>query len=91
MTKVKEVSRRELSSLEIIDIVEDGGRVVIEVSVLGKSIKVVIRRHDGTYYCDTPMKLLRYDNQKEFQDCLERFRLTKPVTEEETDVVGTSA
>lgn len=77
MTEVKHVSRKDLTAGEIVEIVNDGGRVVIELSVLGSTARVVIRRHDGEYYCDTPMMLMRHDTEDDLRDCLERYRLTK--------------
>ena len=88
---VTQVSRKELTAGQVTDILETGGRVVIELSVLGKSTKVVIRRHSGTYYCDTPMKLMRYDTSEELQNCLERFQLVKQEREGTTGVVRSPA
>lgn len=86
MTEIAQVTRQELSAPEVIDIVEDGGRVIIEMSVLGKTTKVVIRQQSGTYYCDTPMKLLKYDERSDLRACLERFRLVDRQPEAESDV-----
>ena len=87
MTYIKEITRKELTSQEVLEIVNDGGRVVIELSVMGKSARVVIRRHEGTYYCDTPMLLMRHETEEALRDCLERYRLTR--SEEEATVDGT--
>lgn len=91
MTNITRVSREELTAIEILDILEAGGRVVIELSVLGNAMNVVIRQHNGTYYCDTPMKLLRHDSQDELRECLEKFRLARPVNAGETEVSTASA
>lgn len=77
MTEIKRVSRQELTAQEIIDVVQNGGRVVIEVSLFGKSTDVVIRYHDGIYYCDTPVTLMKHDSPEQLRDCLSRFRLTR--------------
>lgn len=68
-------SRGELSSAEVVKTVEDGGRVSIEVGVLGKTMEMSIRAHEDTYYCDTPVKLLTVDSEDDLQQCLERYRL----------------
>ncbi|MDG5758860.1 hypothetical protein QA600_05850 [Natronococcus sp. A-GB1] len=77
MTEIKRVSRKELTAAEILAVLERGGRVVIELSILGQSMDVVIRRNAGTYYCDTPMKLLTHDTSDELRDCLERYHLAR--------------
>lgn len=87
MSTITHASRSELTAPEILDILEGGGRVLIELSVLGKSTTVVIRAHNGIYYCDTPMKLLKHDTPEDLQKCLERFRLTKPSPSTEPESV----
>lgn len=83
MPPVIRVGRRELTSAEILEQLEEGNRVLIEVSLLGKTIEMAVRRHQQTYYCDTPMKLLTYEDEGEFQACLERYRLARSPNEEE--------
>lgn len=85
MSTIKRTSRKELTATEILDVLDDGGRVVIEVSVLGMTTNVVIRKHEGTYYCDTPMKLLTHDSREELRNCLEQFRLAKRESEVEPE------
>jgi len=77
MAELVTVARQELTAGEILDILEDGDRVRIEVSMLGKSMEMVVREHAGTYYCDTPMKLVKHDTREGFRNCLEKFRLAK--------------
>ena len=77
MTDIKHASRKELTANEVLAVLERGGRVVIEMAVLGKTTKVVIRRSEDTYYCDTPMKLMKYDNPSELKACLERFKMVR--------------
>lgn len=71
------VAREELTASEIIEVLEGGGRVLIETSVLGRETTVVVREQNGTYYCDTPMKLLTHENPEDLGHCLEKFRLAK--------------
>lgn len=85
MSEIKRVSRKELTAAEILDVLEDGGRVIIELSVLGQTTDLVVREQDGTYYCDTPMKLLRHESADELRHCLERFRLARSETVEEIE------
>ncbi|MHC3439275.1 hypothetical protein ACYJ1Y_14575 [Natrialbaceae archaeon A-gly3] len=93
MTETLHISRKDLTSGEIIRELEAGKRVIIEVEVLGATMKMSLRRRKGTYYCDTPVKLLTYDTEDEMRRCLERYRLARPepadvTTEETTESVG---
>lgn len=72
------VNRKDLTSGEIIHELEQGNRVIVEVDVLGASMKMALRRRDGSYYCDTPIKLLTYETEAEMRRCLERYRLARP-------------
>lgn len=91
MSNIKLVGRKDLTAAEVTQILEEGGRVIIELSVLGKTSKVVIRRHSGVYYCDTPMKLLKFEDQNDFQKCLEKFRLVRYDTTNESEIMSASA
>ena len=91
MSTITRVSRGELTADEILDILEAGGRVVIEVSVLGTQTTVVVRRHRGTYYCDTPIKLMTHDTREEFRECLVTFRLARPDPVREDEPEGVPA
>lgn len=91
MTEVSYVSRKELTTAEIIDRVENGGRVVIEVSVLGSEKQIVIRKDGGVYYCDTALKLLTHDTPEELRHCLERFRLSEPDSAQEPEAATVMA
>ena len=86
MPQIERVSRKELTANEVIDIVEAGGRVVIDLSVIGATMQLVIRKSDGVYYCDTPMKLMSHEDPDDLRACLEQFRLVRqdPVDEAET-------
>ncbi|ELZ05352.1 hypothetical protein C482_02341 [Natrialba chahannaoensis JCM 10990] len=86
MTETIRVGRKDLTSTEIMRELKAGNRVIVEVDVLGVSLNMSIRLHAGTYYCDTPMKLLTYETDADMQACLERYRLARPgpsVSEEE--------
>ncbi len=77
MPELLRVSRGEVTSTEILAALREGRRVIIEMEVLGRTMKMVIREQDGIYYCDTPMKLLTYETEEEIQTCLERYWLAK--------------
>ena len=91
MPTITHVSRKELTAAEIVDAVENGERVIIDVSILSKTISLVIRKQDGTYYCDTPMKLMTHESRDELRQCLEQFRLVKREQTDETDVSPVAA
>lgn len=78
MGEIVRAEPAELTSGEIVEIIDAGGRVVIEKPILGTQKQVVIRKHGGQYYCDTPMKLLIHDSTAEILDCLEQFGLGRP-------------
>ncbi len=88
---IKRIKRGELTSREIVDVIEGGGRVIIEMGILGHTTNVVIRSQGGVYYCDTPMKLLRHENSEDLTRCLERYRLAPPTVSDQSRSVGTSA
>lgn len=85
MADIKHVSRKELTADEVLSVIETGGRVIIEIPVMGRTMSVVIRRSDGTYYCDTPMKLMKYDDPVDLKACLKRFKMVsgEPETADE--------
>ncbi|WP_436344953.1 hypothetical protein [Natronorubrum sp. FCH18a] len=77
MTETIYISRKDLTSGEVLRELGNGNRVIIEVEILGKTLKMALRRQGGTYYCDTPMKLLTFESEEEMQRCLERYRLAR--------------
>lgn len=72
------ISRGELTSSEVLRALEKGRRVIIAVELLGRTMELSIREGDGTYYCDTPVKLLTYETEEDMRTCLERYRLAEP-------------
>ncbi|TYL38538.1 hypothetical protein CV102_12110 [Natronococcus pandeyae] len=79
------LGRKGRTSTEIIRELEQGNRVIVDVEVLGKTLRMALRRQEGTYYCDTPMKLLTSETDGEMRTCLERYRLARPEPASETD------
>lgn len=91
LADIKRVSRGELTAGEIVDVVDAGGRVIIELTILGQPTKLAIRSHDGSYYCDTPMKLFKHDTVQGLRACLEKFRLTSQEMSGEPELARVSA
>ncbi|MWV40248.1 hypothetical protein [Natrialba sp. INN-245] len=90
MPETIRVGRKELTSREVLRELKDGNRVIVEVNVLGTTMNMALRRHAGTYYCDTPLKLLTYETDEEMQTCLERYRLATPDSATPTEETGSS-
>lgn len=88
MTETIHVDRKDLTSEEIVRELDEGNRVIVEVEILGKTLRMALRQQEGTYYCDTPMKLLTYETEAEMRACLERYRLARaePAEHREEDV-----
>ena len=70
VTEIVTVQQGELTAAEILSIVDDGGRVNIETSVVGTTMDVMIRKQNGLYYCDTPTKLLTHESKTDAATCL---------------------
>ena len=83
MTDVLRVSRKELTSTEVLAELKRGNRVIVEVDLLGVTMNMALRRRAGTYYCDTPVKLLTYETDEEMRTCLERYRLARSESDDE--------
>lgn len=85
MTDVLRIQRNDLTAAEILEKLETGNRVVIEIDFVGKTMQMAIRKRGETYYCDTPVKLLKYETPEEMRTCLERYKLARSETKPDTD------
>lgn len=85
MVETLRVSRKDLTSDKILEELDDGNRVVIEIDLLGKTMRMAIRERSGTYYCDTPVKLLTYETRDEMRICLERYKLARSSADNDAD------
>lgn len=65
----------QVTADDVIRLVEQDHRVVVELSIIGEKRKAVMRYHDGTYYCDTGIKLLMHSDAEEFRSCLKQHGL----------------
>ena len=75
MTEPIRVSRKEFSSDEVIERLDEGQRVVVTVEMLGVRRDVTLRKTNDEYVCDTGLKLLSYDDSAGMKSCIERLRL----------------
>ena len=69
------VARKEFSSEEIVDRLDEGQRVIVTVEALGIEREVTLRKTEGEYVCDTGLKLLTYETRDGMKQCIERLRL----------------
>lgn len=70
------ISRKELSSEEILDHITSGQRVIVTVEVLGVERDVTLRKTEEEYVCDTGLKLMNYEKEDGLKTCIERLQLT---------------
>ena len=61
----------ELTSEELIEHLDAGRRVIIEVEVAGSTREVALRRRGDVYYCDTPTTLHHHETERGMRECLE--------------------
>jgi precorrin isomerase len=73
MTEVLRIEAGELSADEIIDALNDGRRILVDVEVAGGRHEVVLRYDGETYHCDTPTNLHRHAEEAEMRGCIDRM------------------
>lgn len=72
-----EIPRKEFSSQEVLDRIDDGQRVIVTVDVMGIEREVSLRKADNEYVCDTGLKLMSYEDRAGLKACIERLRLAE--------------
>lgn len=60
----------ETTDMELLALLDDEGRVELE---LDANRTVTLRKSNGTYYCDTAVKLHTYDEPQGMCNCLEQL------------------
>lgn len=75
-TEPVRISRKELSSDDVLEKLDEGQRVIVTVEVLGVTKDVILRKTDGEYVCDTGFKMMSYTDREDMKRCIERLRLT---------------
>jgi len=73
MTELLRVAAGELSADELIDALNDGRRVLVDVEVAGGDHEVVLRYDGETYLCDTPTNLHRHSDESGMRGCIRRM------------------
>ncbi|MFB6092665.1 MAG: hypothetical protein ABEK02_06615 [Haloquadratum sp.] len=73
MSEPLRIEAGELTGREILEVLQDGRRVVVTADVFGGTHELSLR-HDGeTYYCDTPTTLHKHPTEEEMLDCIEKM------------------
>lgn len=68
----------ERSVDEIVALLLDGRRLVVELELLGSRHDVVLRYDGGTFYCDTPTALHRHETVEAMERCIEEQGYAAP-------------
>ena len=62
----------EFNADELIARLREGERVVVRTEFLGDTREVTLRFDGETFYCDTPTRLHKHDDEAEMRTCIER-------------------
>jgi len=73
MSQLLRVAAGELSVDELIDALNDGRRVLVDVEVAGATHEVALRYDGETYHCDTPTNLHRHPNENGMRHCIDQM------------------
>ncbi|MDG5778361.1 hypothetical protein VB773_03755 [Haloarculaceae archaeon H-GB2-1] len=65
-------SAGEMSEQELLDAVNDGRRVIVQTEFLGSEHEITLRWDGETYYCDTPTRLHKHDDEDEMRTCIQK-------------------
>lgn len=73
MTDPLYITAGELQTDEILGAIEEGRRVVVTTKLMDEEVQITLRHDGSTYYCDTPVRLHRHENQQEMRQCIRRM------------------
>ncbi|WP_255151731.1 hypothetical protein [Halorarius halobius] len=65
------VDAGELGADDLMARLKDGERVVVRTEFVGETREVTLRFDGETFYCDTPTRLHRHDDEAEMRTCIE--------------------
>ena len=65
------VAAGELHADEFLAALKDGRRIVVRTETLGTETEVTLRWDGETFYCDTPTRLHKHDDEAEMRQCIE--------------------
>lgn len=65
------VTAGDLSVDELLETIKRERRVLVRTEFLGSEHEVALRWDGETFYCDTPTRLHKHDDEAEMRTCLE--------------------
>ena len=68
----------EFDADELIARLREGERVVVRTEFLGDTREVTLRFDGETFYCDTPTRLHKHDDEAEMRACIEKQGYAEP-------------
>ena len=68
----------ELTADEILSALAEGRRVVVTTELFGSTYDLTLRHDGSTYYCDTPTRLHKHDDEAAMRECIERMGYARP-------------
>jgi len=57
---------------DLLAALNEGRRVVVRTETMGSETEITLRWDGDTYYCDTPTRLHKHDDEAEMRECIER-------------------
>jgi hypothetical protein len=80
------VPQGERTATDVLRVLEDGKRVVIDIDGFDGSMEATVRKKGDIYYCDTATKLLTYESADALRTALEKYQLVDPDAEPDAAV-----
>jgi len=71
MTDPVVVTAGEMDTDALMETLKTERRIVVQTEFLGSEHEVTLRWDGDTFYCDTPTRLHKHDDEREMQTCLE--------------------
>lgn len=66
------VAAGDMDTDELLETIKQEERVLLETEFLGADHEVTLRWDGDTFYCDTPTRLHRHEDEGEMRSCLEK-------------------
>lgn len=71
MAATRTIEAGELSADTIIDALQAGQRLRVDVELLGQQHQITLRYDGETYYCETPTRLHKHSDEAAMRTCIE--------------------
>lgn len=89
MTEPLVVEAGELSVEAVLSSLKEGRRVIVRTEFVGATHEVTLRWDGETYYCDTPTRLHRHDDEAEMRGCIEKYGYGRAEETDGAEAAGT--